>query len=354
MIKLKINWLCLLPLSFFFTACGEETASNKNEATSEVEKIVPILKTAPVAHDSDDPAIWVNYDEPEASLILGTDKEVGGGLMVFNLKGDLLDSLSVTGLFYPNNVDVQQGVRLSDSLTMDIAVVTEREKNRIRIFSLPDMKAIDQGGIPVFVKDSLPYRRPMGVSLYKDQKGNCSAIVSRKEGPTKDYLEQWALNFDSTQQIQATLLRSFGEFSGGEGEIEAILVDDEYGFVYYSDEAYGLRKYHADPEKGNTEILTFGKEGFAEDREGIALWPLSDTSGWIIVSNQQDLSFNVYNRNEPHEMITNWKLSTVETDGCDLYQGYLNSTFPEGVFVAMSEDSTFHFYDLKQLNTKPQ
>lgn len=347
--KLKYSIAYFIPMVLLLFSCGQEPSSNQNE--TDPERILPTLKTEPVAHDSDDPAIWINYDHPEASLILGTDKEVGGGLMVFNLNGEIIDSLSVTDLYYPNNVDVRQGVRVSDSTRIDIAVVSEREKNRIRVFSLPDMKAIDNGGIPVFTEDSVPFRRPMGVALFKDEQGNCSAIVSRKEGPENDYLEQWALSFDSIGHLKPTLMRSFGKFSGGEGEIEAILVDDLHGYIYYSDEAYGIRKYHADPEKGNDELLSFGMEGFAEDREGIALWPLSDTSGYIIVSNQQDLSFNVYDRNEPHDMIMNWKLSTVETDGCELYSGYLNPTFPEGVFIAMSEDSTFHLYDLNHLKT---
>ncbi len=48
--------------------------------------------------------------------------------------------------------------------------------------------------------------------------------------------------------VKGTLVRKFGLFSGKK-EIESIAVDDALGYVYYSDEGYGVRKYYADPSK---------------------------------------------------------------------------------------------------------
>lgn len=110
-----------------------------------------------------------------------------------------------------------------------------------------------------------------------------------------------------------------------------------------------IRKYYADPEMGNDELALFGQEDFTEDREGIALWPTGDSTGYIIVSNQQDMSFNIYDRNpeqQQHSLLGNRRLSTVETDGCELLTKPLGPDFPNGLFVAMSEDTTFHYYTL--------
>src|SRR3546814_12600789 len=55
----------------------------------------------------------------------------------------------VKGIKRPNNVDVAYGLKLGDR-TVDIAVATERFTHKLRVFSLPDMQAIDNGGLPVF------------------------------------------------------------------------------------------------------------------------------------------------------------------------------------------------------------
>ena len=58
-----------------------------------------------VPHDgdaADDPAVWVNPDDPSKSVIVGTDKE--GGLMVYDLAGRQLQYLPVGDM---NNVDVR-------------------------------------------------------------------------------------------------------------------------------------------------------------------------------------------------------------------------------------------------------
>ena len=73
-------------------------------------RIEPILKTEKVPHDSDDPAIWIHPTDLGKSLIIGTDKhDTDGGVYAFDLKGKRLDSLSIRGLKYPNNVDIAYG-----------------------------------------------------------------------------------------------------------------------------------------------------------------------------------------------------------------------------------------------------
>lgn len=60
-------------------------------------------------------------------------------------------------------------------------MTTERESNKIRIFSLPDLKAIDNGGIAVFDGEEL--RDPMGIALYtRKSDAKIFAIVGRKSG----------------------------------------------------------------------------------------------------------------------------------------------------------------------------
>ena len=330
-----------------FFMCSKE---NNN-----IKQITPVVITEPVKYDSDDPAIWLHPTDPSQSLIIGTDKDEDGALYVFDLNGKVIEEKTVRNLKRPNNVDVEYGLMLN-GVTTDIAVTTERYANKIRVFSLPDMNAIDNGGIDVFSGEV--QRAPMGIALYKrPADGAIFAIVGRKEGP-KDggYLWQYRLEDDGTGNVKATKVREFGIWSGLQ-EIEAIAVDDVLGYVYYSDETFGIRKYYADPDNADAhqELAVFGKDGFAEDREGISIYQVNDGTGYILVSDQQANDFRIFKREgEPdnphnHQLVKVVHVSTNESDGSDVTNAVLNDTFTEGLFVAMSDNRTFHFYSWKDI-----
>ncbi len=311
-------------------------------------EISPTLITEKTPHDTDDPAIWINKNNPEKSIVYGTDKdETNGGVYAFDLKGKIIKEKSVTGISYPNNVDIAYDFELNDSTTIDVMMFTEREKNQIRLFSVPDAKPLDQGGFQVFDDETnIENRRPMGIALYKTPEA-LYAIVSRKMGPKTNYLYQYEIASDSTG-IKANLVRKFGDFSGIK-EIEAIAVDSELGYVYYSDEMHCIHKYYANPNKGNEELSCFGGEYFKEDIEGIAIAKTGKDSGYLIVSNQQAHSFNVFDR-VSNEFIKEINLGTVETDGCDVTTVALGEDFPNGLFVSMNDAKDFFYHDLGSLN----
>jgi 3-phytase len=147
-----------------------------------------------------------------------------------------------------------------------------------------------------------------------------------------------------------TLVRQFGAYSGKK-EIEAIAVDAALGYVYYSDETCGVRKYAADPDapEADKELALFGTTGFASDHEGISIYATGPATGYILVSNQQADTFRIFPREgragQPHEhpLVTSVRLSTLESDGSEVTNVPLPG-FPGGLFVAMSTDRTFHFY----------
>ena len=315
-------------------------------------EIKPTLVTEKLPHDSDDPAIWVNKNNPGKSIIFGTDKdEVNGGVYAFDLEGKIIEEKSIKGVSYPNNVDVEYDFKLNDSTFTDIMAYTEREKHQIRLFSVPDMTPLDNGGFKVFEDETMvEMKRPMGISLYKNPiTGAISAIVSRKNGPTEGYVYQYEFVSDSTG-VKANLLRKFGKFSG-QKEIEAIAVDDALGYVYYSDEGVGIRKYYANPAKGNDEITLFGQNLFKDDIEGIAIATYSGDNGFIIVSNQQAHTFNIFKRSD-NTFVKELNLGTLETDGCDVTTTPLGSKFPNGLFVSMNDQQDFFYHALDSLQLK--
>ncbi|QTD38561.1 phytase [Polaribacter batillariae] len=332
--------------SIVFTICVLVTLSCSKG--SQLPQIKPDVITEKTVNDTDDPAIWIHPTDPSKSIVFGTDKKTNGAVYAFNLEGKIIEDKTIRNIKRPNNVDLEYGFKINDSTTTDILVFTEREKQQIRIFSVPEMKPLDNGGLPVFKDEKkIENRLPMGVAFYKSPiDSSFYAIVGRKRGPKEKYLYQYKL-IAKNGTIKTELVRKFGNFSGKK-EIEAIAVDGEMGFVYYADERHCIRKYYAEPTKGNTEISCFGGDYFLADIEGIAIAKMPDKTGYLIISDQKKGQFNLFDRTT-NAFVKAVNLSTLETDGCEVVTVPLNDTFKSGLFVAMNSEKNFYFYDLDKL-----
>lgn len=334
-------------------ACGRSEPGQADGRLADTLRATVV--TAPVENDSDDPAIWFNAEDPAQSLVVGTDKgDSTGGLYVFRLDGSVDTARTRRPMRRPNNVDIVEGFVLNGQ-SIAIAVAAERGTMSLRVFRLPEMQPIDGGGIPVFDGDAT--RAPMGVALYRrPSDGAVFAIVGGKSGPADGYLWQLRLSDNGRGVVTGSRARTFGAYSGKK-EIEAIAVDHALGHVYYSDETVGIRKYPADPDApdANRELALFGTTGFASDHEGIAIFPTGDSTGYILVSDQQAQRLRVYARESSadaphqHRLLAVIPVDALETDGLDVTTRPLGPRFPEGMLVMMSTDRTFHLYDWRDV-----
>lgn len=327
--------------------------------------VEPVLNTEPVSKDADDPAIWVHPHDASKSLIIGTDKESlpSGGLYVFDLSGKIKQHVPIN---HANNVDVEYGLDFNGR-PVDIVVATERNEKQLRVFTvepetgmLKDVTAI--GHTKVFIGESEGASEPMGIALYKNpESGNVYAIVSRKDGPADGYLHQYLLKVHLDGKVGLEKVRSFGKFSGGD-EIEAIAVDDELGFVYYSDETFGVRKYHADPNHphANKELAVLTtKEKWEGDREGIAIYSTGVGTGFVICTDQVKggSKYRMYRREgsqqNPHdhsELVAEISGGADDTDGIEASHFPLGKKFPKGILVVMnSKGRNFLVYDMQEI-----
>ena len=335
---------------------NDGTNATPASVLSDTLRAVVITDTVP--NDSDDPAIWVDSTGTVGSLVLGTDKgDSSGGVFVFDFEGRLDSTRSRHPLRRMNNVDLVQGMVMRTG-RIDVAVATERGRQRLRVFRLPDMTPIDDGGIPVFDGDTT--RAPMGVALYqRPRDGAVFAIVGGKSGPADGYLWQYRLEDRGDGTVRGVKVRAFGRFSGKK-EIEAIVVDDALGHVYYSDETVGIRKYAADPDRpdASNELALFATSGFVQDHEGMAIYPTSDSTGYLIASDQQGQRIQLFrregDRGRPHEhrSLVTIPVSAMETDGLEVTEFPVSSRFPRGVLVMMSTDKRFHIFDWRDVETR--
>lgn len=338
--------------SFFAFAAAVVLSGCDNQLTQPAaDALKPRVVTEATRHDTDDPAIWINPADVTKSLVLGTDKDTDGAIYVYDLAGKVVKRSET--LKRPNNVDLVTGMQLGGK-TVDIAVTTEREMKRLRVFTVPDMTPVDKGDLVVFNGEA--ERAPMGLALYKRPRdGAVFAIVGGKSGPTEGYLGQYRLEDDGTGHVKMTLVRQFGAYSGKK-EIEAIAVDAELGYVYYSDEGHGVHKYQVDPDApdANKELALFGTTGFASDHEGISIYKLNDGTGYIIVSDQQRNALRIFPREgmagKPHDhpFVKSVNISAIESDGNEVTNVALPG-FPNGLFVAMSNGRVFHYYGWEEI-----
>jgi len=310
-----------------------------------------VIETATVGTDPDDPAIWVNAANPEKSLILGTDKiELpGGALYVFDLAGKVVQKIE--NLDRPNNVDVEYGFNLGGK-SVDIAVLTERKKHRLRIFTIDRLtgRLTDVTGKTQILKgETGEASEPMGIGLYRRPDGRVSAFVSPKTGPKHGYLAEVEL-IPNGDRVDAKQVRRLGQFSG-EGEIESILVDDEMGFLYYSDEGAGVRKMTVDPANSK-ELAMLGRTGYNGDREGLAIYATGKGTGYLLSTDQIEGGSitKVYRREGSNQFVTELAGGADDTDGIDVTSLPLGPSFPHGLWVAMnSGPKTFLIYDGREI-----
>lgn len=333
-------------------------------ATS-IQELRPARASESVPNDADDPAIWVNRIDPSKSLILGTDKiEEKGGLYVFGLDGKIVEK--ITPIDRPNNVDVDYDFQLGDE-KVDLAVLTERKQGKLRIFAIDQSsgKLTDVGGNTAILGEAEgDAKEPMGIGLFRRGDGAMFAIVSPKSGGKTNYLAQYRL-VENDGKIDLKLVRRFGNFSGltkeGEGEIEAIVVDDEMGIVYYSDELAGIRKYWADPEKGGAELAFFGTDKYVGDREGLAIYPTTKGEGFLLSVDQIEKKSRIFVYSRAQTSETDWSnkaLRVIETpadstDGMEAVNRDLGPDFPEGIVVMMdSVNKRFLIFDWRDIASR--
>lgn len=308
------------------------------------------VATQPVAHDADDPAIWIHPSRPELSRVYGTDKfERDGGIYVFDTRGRIIQR--IRGVNRPNNIDVAYGLAASGR-RIDILVATERLSGRLRVFSINRNNGFltdITGNTNVSAKGIEGFGEPMGIGLYTRPSDRAIyAIVAPKTGLLDGYLEQYQLRFNpATNRVDTRLVRRFGAFSG-QKEIEAITVDNELNRVYYSDEGVGVHVYPADPASPRAnDRLHFIPTPFRGDTEGLAVWKRADGAGYLLVTEQIENGsrLHVFRREDPqNKFVVVIPTKADETDGIEVTSKPMGGEFWCGMLVMMdSKNKRFLF-----------
>lgn len=287
---------------------------------------------------ADDPAIFVNADDPSRSLILGTDKN--DGLAVYDLSGQVLQYIG-TGHF--NNVDIRRGFPIGEGSAVLVAAC-ETAEECVALFVLdPVSQRLREIGsrFPVGVD-------PAGLCLSVARDGQFHVFVCGfdKLNNDEDWLEQWQINTAADDGVTAAMVRRIRFDSACEG----MAADDAAGLLYVSEEHVGIWVFDAATSGGTQGRLvqrTVPDGPLVHDVEGLALVDGAD-GGYIVASSQGSDDFIVFRRNDPHtylgrfEVVSGRGIDAVShSDGIDCTAMGLGEAFPGGLFVTQDDRNRF-------------
>ncbi len=306
--------------------------------------------------DADDPAIYINATNSADSLVLTSVKN--GGLRVYDLSGNLLETINPGGIRY-NNIDLQYGFKLGDQ-SIDIAVASDRNNDKLAIFKINPNPGADGNYLEDITDSSLgtlfqglpfaePYssssRSAYGLALYRSPITNDYYVFANRR-ETGD-VAQFKLIDKGNGKIGIERVREFTvpTIEGRDPQTEGMVVDQETGFLYIGQENVGIWKFQAEPNGGTTgklidQVRDLGGNYLTDDVEGLTIYYGKNGTGYLLASSQGDNTFVAYTREGNNEYVGNFAVgnngaidSVQESDGADVINVPLGPNFPFGLFV---------------------
>ncbi len=355
----KLSYASLNLLPELASTAIESSLSHRELSNGDIELVKSNGETDAVDDDgdaADDPAFWLNYEDPSASLIIATNKQ--GGLMAYNLDGEQLQYLQEGE---PNNVDLRQNISNWDGSSFTLAAASNRELNTISLYQI---QAASNGQDPIVKLPALgeQVEQAQLVSSVDEVYGLCMYLaadqtpyvfVNGKNG----IIEQWRLS-PSEQGIHGQMVRQLQVASQPEG----CVVDDQTATLYLGEEDVGIWSFNAD-EGASTEATAFVSvdgEQLVADVEGLTLYN-DGTNKYLLASSQGNNSYVMYDLNQQNSVVGSFAIiandeqgfdGASDTDGISAAAAYLGEDYPEGLFIAQDWYNVDANYSVQNQNFK--
>jgi 3-phytase len=297
------------------------------------------VETQAFGGEEDDIAIWIHPTDTSQSKVIGTVKTSSSSLVVYNLSGQAVQTVSVPNV---NNVDLRYNFLLSGQPTAILAG-SNRSSDSISLYRIDSQTGLLTNVAARTISTGLDI---YGCAMYvSPTTGKTYVFVSSESGA----VQQWELRDAGGGKVDATQVRSFSVGS----KVEGIVADDELGVLYVGEENVGIWKYSAEPGGGSsrTRVDTTGSGGnVSADVEGLAIYYAAGGKGYLLASSQGSNDFSVYRREGNNAYLGDFKLvasggidAVSDTDGIDVTNFPLGSQFPQGMFVAQDNNDNFKF-----------
>ncbi len=307
-------------MSIILSACrGNEDIPAVN-FTSET---APVNSTGDAA---DDPAIWINEENPINSLIFGTDKR--RGIHVYDLNGS---ELGFSALGATNNVDVRV---LNKTLYI---ATSNRTSSVIDLWAIPELEAYKYFSTTDDPFNSFSKHTSIdaGMNVYGIclgvYKNNLVALLTEEEGIRNQF-------WDLTNQMLINTINIIADESNppeNGNEAEGCVFDDDNETFFVSREGNdGILKAFNTADQSFIKVIDNRAGNIIGDPEGVAIYKSNVSEGFIIVSSQGDSTFNVYDRQYPYDFQFKFSVTDVaDTDGLDIVNFSIGELYPDGIMV---------------------
>ena len=291
------------------------------------KEVTANVETEPVfAGDdaADDMCVLENFNNPESSLIISSDKKYG--IIVYDLEGVKLYDYEVGRI---NNVDILPSRSFQNKY---IVAGTNRTYNSIDIYLFNSKGELEN----LILRKEIPSLKDVyGVTFYRDD-FNTYLFISDKKGN----VEQWSYNNDEVNsEIKFVRKLKFSSL------VEGLVADESKGKIYIGQERKGIWELNAFPSFDSQKKLIFKKsKNFKPDFEGLALRDDGNGEGYLIASIQGSNGYLIIDRKSLDakiffRIIDGDKIDgTTETDGIDV-TSIKTSKFPNGFFIAQDDDN---------------
>ena len=291
------------------------------------KEVTANVETEPVfAGDdaADDMCVLENFNNPESSLIISSDKKYG--IIVYDLEGVKLYDYEVGRI---NNVDILPSRSFQNKY---IVAGTNRTYNSIDIYLFNSKGELEN----LILRKEIPSLKDVyGVTFYRDD-FNTYLFISDKKGN----VEQWSYNNDEVNsEIKFVRKLKFSSL------VEGLVADESKGKIYIGQERKGIWELNAFPSFDSQKKLIFKKsKNFKPDFEGLTLRDDGNGEGYLIASVQGSNGYLIIDRKSLYakiffRIIDGDKIDgTTETDGIDV-TSIKTSKFPNGFFIAQDDDN---------------
>ena len=300
---------------------------------------------------ADGPAIIPDPDDPSNSVVIVTDKadtDGGsvGGLYVLDMDGEILSSQ--TG-FAANSVDWRDTTGLSGWDGRILVMTCDRKSGSFGLRFYWFSRATR--ALTLASTASLSYE-PYGTCLGVVG-GNLYAYVSERgsDDTSPRNMRQYQLTRSGDSVSIGSPVRTVGVDSVAEG----MIVDDDNGHWFVSEENVGLFRYSAASNGGSsrTAVDLVSRGRLVQDVEDVGIADTADGKK-LLVSSQGNNTYLVYDlatlafEQQFRVMRPGGSVQVAGTDGLDVCIANLGPTFPNGLIVVHDEGpdpSRFAFVD---------
>jgi 3-phytase len=280
--------------------------------------------TAPTLADgATDPAIWINAENPQRSLILGSGSE--GGLEVYDLNGARVHVASERPI---GLVDVLYNFPLGGD-TVSLAVAFDIATAEVIAYAIDGTSQ----SLAEVTADPLATRSEIeGLCTYQSSlSGKFYAFVAGD-----GLIQQWEL-YDASGKVAGRRIRSIPV---GLGAAHCV-VHDRTATLYFSQETVGVFKINAEPESEAEKVIVdvvqpLGR--YVGDVKGITIHETA-TGGHLLVSDADVSRLQVYDLNTLEHVGTFSVDAVEEPEGIAATSVTLQSGDEGGLLVVTDDDN---------------